>query len=80
MKCEVCGKKASYKHEGNRYCYGCFIDKAIKNGDVKVKNINITVYEYEDEEYWDSPEYSFDNGIDDLLEELETGYEVEFVE
>lgn len=80
MKCEVCGKKASYKHEDKGYCYSCFIDKAIKNGDVKVRNINITVYEYEDEEYWDSPEYSFDNGIDDLLEELETGYEVEFTE
>lgn len=80
MKCEICKNEAKYILEGKLYCYGCFLDEVVKNGDVKVKNVNITVYEYGDEEYWESPEYSFDNGLDDLLVELETDYEVEFVE
>lgn len=80
MKCNICEEDARYIHEGKTYCCDCFVGEAIKNGDVKVKKEIVTIYEYGNKEYWESPNYTFENDLDNLIEELETDYDVEFVE
>ncbi len=80
MKCNICKEEARYIHEGKAYCCDCFVNEAIKNGDVEVKKESVTIYKYGNKEYWESPNYTFENNLDNLIEELETDYDVEFVE
>lgn len=82
MKCCSCNCKeeARYKYKGKAYCCDCFIGKKIEDGDIKTKNVNITVYEYDGEEYWDSSEYTFEQGYDELLEKAEINCEPEYLD